>query len=65
SYLHPDQFAEGFRNAVLIAALLCASGGVLAAATIRNPARRPQPAEERHMSHCALDGPPLRCTISR
>ncbi|MBO0685610.1 MAG: DHA2 family efflux MFS transporter permease subunit [Candidatus Dormibacteraeota bacterium] len=69
SYLHPDQFAEGFRNAVLIAALLCASGGVLAAATIRNPARRPQaapvPVEERHMSHCALDGPPLRCTISR
>jgi EmrB/QacA subfamily drug resistance transporter len=60
SYLHPAQFDAGFRDAVLISAGLCASGGVLAALTIRNPVRRARAADERHCSHCALDGPPLR-----
>jgi hypothetical protein len=64
SYLHPGQFNEGFRNAVLMAAGLCASGGLLAALTIRNPVRhgaQPSPSTpERHASHCALDAPPLR-----
>jgi MFS family permease len=63
SYLHPDLFSVGFRNAVLIAALVCAVGGIISAFTIRNPA----PADDgvggalaRQHSHCALDGPPLR-----
>jgi MFS family permease len=66
SYLDPQQLSEGFRNAVFIAAALCASGGLLAALTIRNPpAARPAPSEplvesHRHSSHCALDAPPLR-----
>lgn len=66
SYLHADQLTEGFRRAVLITAALCASGGLLAALTIRNP-RRPaaaqapaRPGPERHSSHCALEAPPLR-----
>lgn len=66
SYLHPSQFNAGFRTAVLIAAGLCAMGGVLAAATIRNPARPvsppspAQPAPRKHARHCGLDAPPLR-----
>jgi predicted MFS family arabinose efflux permease len=61
TYLHPAGLAAGFRTAVLISAVACAAGGVLAAATIRNPVRRP-PACDRlaHELHCAVDGPPLR-----
>jgi EmrB/QacA subfamily drug resistance transporter len=66
SYLHPAQFNEGFRSAIFIAAGICALGGVLAAVTIRNPVR-PGPVEPttsavpaRHVTHCALDAPPLR-----
>ncbi|MGH7686033.1 MAG: DHA2 family efflux MFS transporter permease subunit [Candidatus Dormibacteria bacterium] len=44
SYLHPTAFQGGFHTAVIIAAVVCAAGGVLAAATIRNP-RPDQPAE--------------------
>jgi EmrB/QacA subfamily drug resistance transporter len=66
SYLHPSQLSEGFRQAVFIAAALCASGGLVAVLTIRNPARgdvapSPPPAHPgRPTSHCALDAPPLR-----
>ncbi len=69
SYLHPSQFSEGFRTAVLMAAGLCAFGGVLAALTIRNLARpvppptQAEPAWEKHASHCALDAPPLRTIV--
>jgi EmrB/QacA subfamily drug resistance transporter len=62
SYLHPDQFSEGFRHAVLYAALVCALGGILAAIAIRNPPRPTDaraPAERQDL-HCALDAPPLR-----
>lgn len=73
SYLHPAQFAHGFRVAVLIAAAVAAAGGLLAAALIRNPEFAvPTPAERapepppavRHHLHCALDGPPLRVDAS-
>ena len=66
SYLHPAELSHGFRNAVLIAAVACAAGGLLAAVTIRNPPRpRPRPGKpgrpaQRHIHHCALDAPPLR-----
>jgi EmrB/QacA subfamily drug resistance transporter len=65
AYLHPDEFSAGFRTAVLIAAALCAAGGLLAAVTIRNPARVavPKPTglvrAPRHALHCALDAPAL------
>jgi MFS family permease len=66
SYLHPEQFSAGFRNAVFISAGLCAFGGLLAALTIRNSTRLPsragteaEPPRRQH-SHCALDAPPRR-----
>jgi len=51
--------ADGFRSAVLIAAVACALGGLLAALTIRNP-ERAAPSPEAAEFHCALDAPPLR-----
>ncbi len=66
-YQHPAALTSGFHKAVLIAAAVAAAGGVLAAATIRNPS--PAPGRERSAEpggealgglHCALDAPPLR-----
>ena len=65
SCLHPEEFTAGFHRASLIAAGLCVIGGVLAAATIRNP--RPTAAEAAPAScplHCGLDGPPARVTLA-
>jgi EmrB/QacA subfamily drug resistance transporter len=60
-YLHPAALTRGFHTAVLIAAAAAAAAGVLAAATIRNPARASQkPPETLDCLHCALDAPPLR-----
>lgn len=36
AYLHPAVFAHGFRVATVVATLICALGGVVAALTIRN-----------------------------
>ena len=60
AYLNAPQFSAGFHRAVLISAGLCIAGGILAAATIRNPVRQagaagpPRPAAV----HCALDATP-------
>jgi EmrB/QacA subfamily drug resistance transporter len=60
SYLHPAALAHGFKTAALIAAVFCAAGGVLAAATIRNPSRSECRRSAPRGSHCGLDAPPLR-----
>jgi EmrB/QacA subfamily drug resistance transporter len=72
TYLHPEALAHGFHNALIIAAIACVLGGVLAAVTIRNPPRRrpapsppsppgqPRPKRPRPELSCPLDGPPLR-----
>jgi EmrB/QacA subfamily drug resistance transporter len=59
SYLHPAQFSAGFHTASFISAGLCVFGGVLAAITIRNPARpaAASPALAEGL-HCGLDAPP-------
>jgi EmrB/QacA subfamily drug resistance transporter len=60
AYRHPAVFSSGFHTASLVAAGLCVAGGVLAAATIRNPARAPaelRPAQQ-HALTCAIDAPP-------
>jgi EmrB/QacA subfamily drug resistance transporter len=50
--------ASGFRTAMFISAAVCAAGGVLAALTIRNPARaRTQPSDVPCWS-CGVSGPP-------
>jgi MFS family permease len=59
--LEPHRLAVGFREAMIIAGLTCAGGGILAAATIRNPPGSSAPSWPRLRGfHCALDGPPLR-----
>jgi MFS family permease len=59
--LDPDHFAAGFRDAMVIAGLTCAAGGVLAALTIRNPKNAPSLLHDHHRRkyHCALDATPL------
>jgi EmrB/QacA subfamily drug resistance transporter len=65
AYLHPATLTRGFHVAMLIAAVVAAAGGILAAFTIRNPpraadgdpARSPRP---DNSLYCALDAPPLR-----
>jgi EmrB/QacA subfamily drug resistance transporter len=58
--LSSEELASGFRTAVFIAGATCASGGLLAALTIRNPTRpgtsvvQPVPTW-----HCGVGGPPL------
>jgi EmrB/QacA subfamily drug resistance transporter len=62
-YLNPPELLSGFHTAVLIAAAVAAAGGLLAAATIRNPARLPAPSPAEDVLdclHCGLDAPPLR-----
>jgi EmrB/QacA subfamily drug resistance transporter len=65
SYLHPTALAHGFRMAAIIAAGFCAAGGLLAWATIRNPARKPAAAAappQRAPTYCALEATPLQPT---
>ncbi len=62
AYLHPAALAAGFRTTVLIAAVVCAVGGLLAALTIVNPPRprqTPVAARSGQHLHCALDAAPL------
>jgi len=59
--LEPHHLAVGFREAVVIAGLACAAGGLLAAATIRNPKdAAPLRHPRARAYYCALDGTPLQ-----
>jgi EmrB/QacA subfamily drug resistance transporter len=61
TYLHPLELNAGFRTAMVISAAFCVVGGILAAATIKNPARPSAPADQlAHDLHCAVGAPPLR-----
>jgi EmrB/QacA subfamily drug resistance transporter len=65
--LDPDRFNDGFHMAVLIAAALCAAGGLISWFAIRNPAPEPAPAapapaaaaKERHPMSCPVTGAPV------
>jgi EmrB/QacA subfamily drug resistance transporter len=63
--LDPDRFDDGFRMAVLIAAALCAAGGLISWFAIRNPVPEPVPAEDRHPVSCPLTAPPAHHAPSR
>ena len=60
-YRQPSAFDGGFERAMVITAALCAVGGVVSFLTIRNPPRTPE-TEVEHLTHCGLEGPPLRET---
>jgi EmrB/QacA subfamily drug resistance transporter len=64
--LAPRHLAVGFRTAVLVAGVTCAAGGLLAVATISNPARAHRRLVHRHVRgyHCAVDGAPLQPATS-
>jgi EmrB/QacA subfamily drug resistance transporter len=59
--LEPHHFAVGFRTAAIIAGFTCAAGGLVAAATIRNPKGAPTLLRHRSRTYyCAVGGPPLQ-----
>jgi MFS family permease len=62
--LSPEQLADGFRTAIYIAGAACASGGLLAVVTIRNPSRETAPSPEHYTSNCGVAGPPLRPVVA-
>jgi EmrB/QacA subfamily drug resistance transporter len=53
--LESARFADGFRAAMTIAAVLCAGGGLLSWLTIRNP--EPEAEERDHYLSCPLNAP--------
>jgi EmrB/QacA subfamily drug resistance transporter len=64
-YRNPSTFARGFRIAVIASSALLVIGGLIAAATIRNPPKvsRATPSDPRH--YCAIDGPPIQTAAVR
>jgi EmrB/QacA subfamily drug resistance transporter len=54
-------FSDGYARGMIIAAAVCAAGGLLAAVTIRNP-RRTEGEQPTPCTSCPLDAPPLRAT---
>jgi MFS family permease len=64
--LDPGRFDDGFHMAVLIAAALCAAGGLISWFAIRNPAPEPAPAEPVRAAHdgAAEDRYPLSCPVT-
>jgi EmrB/QacA subfamily drug resistance transporter len=64
--LHAGTLAGGFRTAMLISAVVSAAGGLLAALTIRNPARPTAAAtkEAEPTWHCGVSGPPLNPSLA-
>ena len=69
AYLHPAALTQGFHTAMTISAVAAAAGGILAAATIRNPLRRPRPRAEPAPAgspgRSPLQTPPPRAPPSR
>jgi EmrB/QacA subfamily drug resistance transporter len=55
-YLDPAAFDDGYRMGMVICAAVCAAGGALALATIRDPGEPATLAEPR--LHCGVTGPP-------
>ena len=59
--LGPSELAAGFRTAMAISGIIAAAGGMVAALTIRNPARvRAQTGAPLPTWHCAVGAPPLQ-----
>jgi predicted MFS family arabinose efflux permease len=56
AYLNPAAFNDGFQHAMLIAAAFCATGGLIAALTIRNTPSAETGVADHHSS-CGIPGP--------
>ena len=58
-----DAFADGFRTVLVVSAALLAAGAALAAAAVPAGPLAPPPVAgpqvEQHLTHCAVDAPPL------
>lgn len=62
--LAPSALAAGFRTAMVVAGMTCASGGLLAAVTIRDTAEaRTSAGTTARRWSCALDGAPLQTAV--
>jgi EmrB/QacA subfamily drug resistance transporter len=61
TYLNPAALSHGFRIAIVVSAVCCGVGGLVAAAGIRNPNQARVPSEE--CLHCALEATPLASGI--
>ncbi len=59
AYLHPAELSRGFHTALLVAAVTCAIGGIVAAFGIRNPPRTGARVTGAECHHCALDAAPM------
>ncbi|HEU5268088.1 MAG TPA: MFS transporter, partial [Jatrophihabitans sp.] len=64
TYAHPGELSTGFQHAVLIAAALCAFGGVLSALLIRNRDETEAPSEPAPPEPARAASAALRCPIS-
>ena len=66
--LSGTELAHGFRTAMVISGAFCAAGGLVAALTIRNPARTPAAVaaakNEEPTWHCGVSGPPVDPTLA-
>ena len=66
--LQSATLAAGFRTAMLISGLVSAAGGLLAALTIRNPARTPATiraaAAQEPTWHCGVSAPPVNPSLA-
>ncbi len=66
--LSSTELASGFRTAMVISSFVCAAGGVLAALTIRNPARPPAAVaagdQEEPCWNCGVSGPPVNPSLA-
>jgi EmrB/QacA subfamily drug resistance transporter len=63
-YQHASAFMHGFRIAMITSSALLMLGGLIAAATIRNPALVGPVELADHRHHCCIDGPPLQPAAS-
>jgi EmrB/QacA subfamily drug resistance transporter len=63
TYLHPAELSAGFRTAMVVSAIGCGLGGIVAVFTVRNPSRKVEAAAS--YAHCAIDAPPLRVSLPR
>jgi EmrB/QacA subfamily drug resistance transporter len=64
AYQQPATFADGFRAAMVISAVLLVAGAVLSYFTVRRDVLEtcPETAKPQAKSHCAVAGPPLEPT---